>query len=170
MLRCGGAGHMVDVETKHASLDTLSVTIQALHVHGKQMTLAVFRQLQAGEEQKGDVLWGVVRYAIKDEGNIWLVFSHDGRLFKRALNLSPAYADSGCVYDARRHYDLAHERMRYVVDTGSEYGQECAKKLRAAKESLDAERMQYEFDLGASRARFEYESKLSNLTHLFIAV
>lgn len=37
----------VEIETKRASLDTMSVTIQALHVSGKQMTLAVFRQLPA---------------------------------------------------------------------------------------------------------------------------
>ena len=73
------------VETKNASLDTLAVTIQALHVSGKQMTLAVFRQLPRRVESSNASLWGTVRYSIKDEGSLWLVFSEDGRLYRRSL-------------------------------------------------------------------------------------
>lgn len=80
------------IETKSATLDTLAVTIQALHVSGKQMTLAVFRQLPTtlayGED--GSLLpleyWGVVRYAIKDEGDAWVVCATGGRLYRCPLN------------------------------------------------------------------------------------
>lgn len=64
----------MDVETKNASLDTLAITILALHVNGKQMTLAVFRQLPEGREDEDSELWGTVRYSIKDAGDLWLVF------------------------------------------------------------------------------------------------
>lgn len=73
------------IETKNASLDTLQVTIRALHVNGKQMTLAVFRQLPTDMEDDESELWGMVRYTIKDEGRLWLVFSRGGRLWRRSL-------------------------------------------------------------------------------------
>ena len=78
----------MQVETKSASLDTLAVTIQALHVSGKQMTLAVFRQLPSirAYNDDGSLLpleyWGVVRYSIKDEGELWVICAHGGRLYR----------------------------------------------------------------------------------------
>ena len=79
------------IETKAASLDTLSVTIQALHVNSKQMTLAVFRQLPIAQAYNDDgtlnaelAHWGIVRYNIKDEAPSWIVASKDGRLFRCA--------------------------------------------------------------------------------------
>ena len=76
----------MQIETKNASLDTLAVTIRALHVSGKQMTLAVFRQLPTASEREGSSLWGVVRYTIKEEGELWLVFSHEGQLCRDTEN------------------------------------------------------------------------------------
>ena len=78
----------MQVETKNASLDTLSVTIQALHVSGKQMTLAVFRQLpmERATNRDGSLaaleFWGLVRYQIKDEASLWAVASADGILYR----------------------------------------------------------------------------------------
>lgn len=77
----------MDIETKHASLDTLSVTIQALHVNGKQMTLAVFRQLPTAWNEiitnPAAQFWGLVRYRIPDEENsLWVVLSFQGTLYK----------------------------------------------------------------------------------------
>ena len=77
----------MEIETKNASLDTLAVTIKTLHVSGKQMTLAVFRQLPIKYVYKNSELWGIVRYSIKDDGDIWLVFSDNGILYRRALVL-----------------------------------------------------------------------------------
>lgn len=78
----------MQVETKNASLDTMAVTIQALHVSGKQMTLAVFRQLpialafnDSGELRDLD-FWGLVRYQIKDEASLWAVASAGGILYR----------------------------------------------------------------------------------------
>lgn len=36
---------IIELESRAASIDTVSVTIKTLHVNKKQMTLAVFRQL-----------------------------------------------------------------------------------------------------------------------------
>jgi len=77
------------IETKKASLDTVSVEIKALHVSGKQMTLAVFRQLpiekcttDAGYLRDNLTFWGTVNYKIKDEGDSFLVADADGRLVR----------------------------------------------------------------------------------------
>ena len=67
---------MIEVETKNASLDTLAVTIMALHVSGKQMTQAVFKQLPEGYEKEGEPIWGIVRYK-GIHSNIWIIFSSD---------------------------------------------------------------------------------------------
>lgn len=78
----------MNVETKSASIETLSVQILALHVDGKQMTLSVFRQLPNGYVFMYDgtphagSCWGLVRYSIKHEGDFWLVVSYSGRLYR----------------------------------------------------------------------------------------
>ena len=83
---------MIEIETSRATIDTLSVTIKALHVSGKQMTLAVFRQLPEKKEPPGtSELWGVVRYAIANEGYMWLVFSHNDRLYRRSMHPKADY-------------------------------------------------------------------------------
>ena len=78
----------MQIETKNASLDMLAVTIRALHVSGKQMTLAVFRQLPA-ITRKVDIpdeykVWGVVRYSIHNDHQ-WMVLSSGGRLYRVAV-------------------------------------------------------------------------------------
>ena len=71
------------IDVKDVSLHTASVTLQAIKVSGKQMTLAVFRQLPEEDSPTSDAdYWGVVRYEFKDCGP-WLVFSENGVLKKR---------------------------------------------------------------------------------------
>lgn len=79
----------MEVQTREASIDTIAVTIQALRVSGKQMTLAVFRQLPMHSIYKPDgtlckaQLWGTVRYDFSKEGcGFWVVASVDGLLFR----------------------------------------------------------------------------------------
>jgi hypothetical protein len=88
-------GGTMDIETKNANLDTLAVTIMALHVAGKQMTLAVFRQLpmtslvyDTGEKIEYMNWWGLVRYNIKDECDLWVVVETGGILYRSALKKS----------------------------------------------------------------------------------
>lgn len=85
----------VEIQTADARLKTLSVTVQALTVSGKQMTLSVFRQLPVadvfvryGRVENGNrlnqdfELWGKVNYQIKDQGNSWVVASNGGVLYR----------------------------------------------------------------------------------------
>lgn len=121
------------IETTTATLDMLSVTIRALHVNGKQMTLAVFRQLPtiAIYNKDGSLapieFWGIVRYAIKDQGDIWVVCAHQNRLYrgdlwsfennsvnrindiliKRKSELEFAKKDIDWYYDCKKRVDSA---------------------------------------------------------------
>lgn len=85
------------IETKSAALDTLAVTIKALHVNGKQMTLAVFRQLPVVQHLNEDgslaplEYWGLVRYSIKDEDDLWAVCVKDGRLYRAGLYVTSSF-------------------------------------------------------------------------------
>ncbi len=88
----------MQVETKKASLETLSVTIQALHVSGKQMTLSVFKQLPeacpyASNGKLNEMnFWGVVRYSIKDSGDLWVVASKEDLLYRCDTTMHLSYA------------------------------------------------------------------------------
>lgn len=100
----------MEIETRRATLDTMAVTIRALHVDKKQMTLAVFRQLPEDEVlwddefEEGIELWGVVNYTIKskftDENednwgrnkkvikqdiDIWVVYNQDNTLHRSKI-------------------------------------------------------------------------------------
>lgn len=84
------------IESKNASISTMSVTISAIQVGDRQMTLSVFRQLPITDlfdedSMDGDVredleLWGIVRYALKDGGSEWVVASADGVLYRCHFN------------------------------------------------------------------------------------
>ena len=71
------------IDIRDVELKTPVITIQAMTVSGKQMTLAVFRQLPIGVWTADCEPWGYVRYAIKDQGSLWLVFSTHGILKRR---------------------------------------------------------------------------------------
>ena len=88
----------------------MAVTIKALHVNGKQMTLAVFRQLEQKKENEQAELWGCVRYEIKDQGSIWLVFSQDGHLYRRPLDLSRPKVYEWDVKKARSNLEEVQAR------------------------------------------------------------
>lgn len=78
----------ITLSSAEASLRTLSVTIQALTVSNKQMTLAVFRQLPDRPicDYDGKLcpelkLWGTVRYKIEDELD-WVVAEWNNNLYR----------------------------------------------------------------------------------------
>lgn len=139
----------MEIETKTASLETFSVTIRALHVNGKQMTLAVFRQLPTGQEQDGDEKWGTVRYTIKDTGDVWLVFSHEGHLCRRAIVtrcVRTGWSEESCrgdIVDAEK--DRAKQRkghaekirqLRMQILEYEQWSREPKQTWRAAPEEL----------------------------------
>jgi hypothetical protein len=183
------------IETQSASIDTLSVTIRALHVNGKQMTLAVFRQMPIREETPAAQLWGVVRYDIKDQGHLWLVFSDNGALYRRALNIQKRYPSNYEVYKAikylkehqekygnpmtlesiekhfsmYRQWDKEHNPERYERDLKA-----CVDTARAERERLlatyNGEKAEYDACVKEEDIRWRYECQCAALTQLFIAV
>lgn len=98
------------IEKRRASLATLAVTIRALRVDGNSMTASVFRQLPTGREDALSMLWGVVRYEILDEGALWLVFSRDGMLMRRAVDPVCHVVFSTRLSEAERDWNLRKKR------------------------------------------------------------
>ena len=105
---------MIEVETKNASLDTLAVTIMALHVSGKQMTQAVFKQLPEGDEKEGEPIWGIVRYK-GVYSNIWIIFSSNGTLYRRELQTkNPSLS---WVREAQKELDQILNKVIETINT-----------------------------------------------------
>jgi len=168
----------MEIETKNASLDTLAVTILALHVSGKQMTQAVFKQLPDKMEDDDSELWGTVRYTIKDAGSLWLVFSSNGTLYRRALDPIPRRVSKEFVRQNENAVRSAMDSLSSVIQYQKIYQsndyqdriKEAEKNLEKEKELLEGEKDMYESDVLIEKQRFEYENKLSQLRQLFIAV
>ena len=161
---------MIEVETKNASLDTLAVTILALHVSGKQMTQAVFKQLPEGDEKENEPIWGIVRYR-GIYSNIWIIFSSEGTLYRRELKTNNPYL--GWVVQARR--ELHNHDNRYPASTVYyapdrpeviERRLELAQKRICLVSSVEECQSIYDEDL----VKQQNEIALSKLKQLFIAV
>ena len=105
----------MEMKTKNASIDTMAVTIQALHVSGKMMTQSVFKQLPEFDLflHRIDLiasmeLWGMVSYRIKHGGNLWLIGSKDGIMYRiDTTNIYPRPGD-----EERRKCDVLWERIK----------------------------------------------------------
>lgn len=151
------------IETKHAALDTLSVTIQALHVSGKQMTLAVFRQLPRIKDINAEhELWGIVRYSIKDEGDVWLVLSISGVLYRKRI---PTQPPDGIEWAEKNLADARAQRGKW--DAGGTAPEWVETQIRIALSEHERVSTAY-----ASAVR-EYETGkeyINNLPQLYIAV
>ena len=161
----------MQVETKNASLDTMAVTIKTLHVSGKQMTLAVFRQLPNAREREDSELWGVVRYTIKDEGDLWLVFSHDGTLRRRALDLRNPWADRSHLNKLARELAYAEKMWAiYSVHPPSDFKNRQERVLLSLQESVRQAQLEYDEQYSEDAELCAKECRLAALTQLFIAV
>lgn len=154
----------MEIETKNASLDTLAVTILALHVSGKQMTQAVFKQLPVGIEQEGDSLWGVVRYSIKNAADVWVVFSHDNKLYRRGLSFDfPFYSGKHrLIRELNKLEDIQNNRVSY----GGYRSEKDDEEIRLIKLNIAA--CEHQENLNAKVQA--YDKSLSVLPQLFIAV
>ena len=146
------------VETRNASLKTLVVTIQALYVSGKQMTLAVFRQLPWLADADADAeLWGIVRYDIKDQGDLWLVFSRGGVLYRCLFDMSEPRIGDGHLQWARRNV----ENLRFNSQNARD---------KAAAELAQAE-VEYAERVKSETSRYQKNQAIAaDLPQLFIAV
>lgn len=153
----------MEIETKNASLDTLAVTILALHVSGKQMTQAVFKQLPEGREIEGDSLWGVVRYQIKDSHSLWLVFSSGNRLYRRGLSFGYTPMNN-TNYNIRLLDNYKTTISKYL--NGGKFTDGQLEKIAEYEQDIADSRELDRIDL----AKQQYDKKLSCLQQLFIAV
>lgn len=159
---------MIEVETKNASLDTLAVTIMALHVNGKQMTQAVFKQLPEADEKEGEPIWGIVRYK-GVYSNIWIIFSSDGTLYRRELQTKKP--SLSWVREAQRELDMHDRKYSYNLPKTdnsdiSKWAIEIAEKRLDIASDLEYCQSMYDEDL----VKQQNEIALSKIQQLFIAV
>lgn len=172
--------HM-EVETKNAALETMAVTIQALTVSGKQMTLAVFRQLPVashvdnrGNKTEGLNWWGIVRYSIKDEGDEWLVAERGGRLVRCPLLGPDLMLHKRAVRMAEERLASASEELTAYLDSprsrdvGTKWTMDRLRDKEAVAKS-SYEEVCAEFELRRRIHSVETDIHLS-VPQLFIAV
>lgn len=172
---------MIEVQTKSASLETLSVTIQALHVNSKQMTLAVFRQLPRGDAYREDgtlapmEFWGVVRYGIKDEGHLWAISASSGRLYRCRIIIDNTNTTTGL----RRELEMClldigwwHECKTALHNGASEYSLPISPSGERWRQGIELPReIEHIKSLIIQRENIEASNQaLLSLPQLFIAV
>jgi hypothetical protein len=113
-----GSGRRITV--KEAQVKTVQVEVKALTVSGKQVTLAVFRQLQEEELvdefslQLNGIPWGTVNYhwgACHSHGQHWHVVWQKGEELRRAQ------VNRERSYDVKEHYQkrLDHGYQAYLL-------------------------------------------------------
>lgn len=84
------------MHSSQATTKPLTISIAALRIDGRKMTISVFQQLPrvspfADPEAvkptvRTDIVpWGYVRHTIKGDGSLWLVAECDGKLCRIAL-------------------------------------------------------------------------------------
>ena len=111
----------MDIQTREANIDIMSVNIKTLHVNRKMMTLSVFRQLPVSNiyTEDGNIvncdMWGRIKYPIKNEGERWLVTSSNGKLFRCDIDKTPVKSSIKQVEDQITHLqsdiiDFLHDK------------------------------------------------------------
>lgn len=100
---------------KSAHLGGREVTVQALRVDGKKMTLQLFRQVPKisyflTDDVPDDSLspWGLVLYKIPNEGETWLLAERDGQLVRCCVDLP--YLSTYDIDSANRGIEQETER------------------------------------------------------------
>jgi hypothetical protein len=121
----------VKILATDATIKTVSVTIQSLTVSGKQMTLAVFRQIPKAEifDKEIEIIgtpWGIVNYSVANEGPRWIVVEKDGLLYRCVFPNSVfcGYESSqlnkavelykSCSYNSPLYYPPSKEKQEYI--------------------------------------------------------
>jgi len=169
---------MTTVIAKDASITSLQVSIRALVVSNKQMTLAVFRQLPIARAIKDDgnledvAFWGRVLYPIKDEGDEWVIAEYAGILYRCPM---PRLPKRPFREDERSSLERKLLISRNTLEGAHEYGESYVAKHAA--DVLEMERelafMREDYDrwknIEMPNTRTSIE-KLSALLQLFVAV
>lgn len=186
-----------NITTENASLKTATVEIKCLSVSGKQMTLAVFRQLPLKKLINSDTLalsgvpWGRVNYCTKEcedvQGvHLHIVWQEGSCLYRdilssRAPSLTeylehkhPAIAQESVKVGAE-NWSLAYAVLSFsanqlrILQNDDAYPERLTIKPSDANRlaSFDGDVQTYQVHLDKWRSLF---SALSNLDQLFIAV
>lgn len=114
-----GGGRKPPTRTPEASrsavVATAAVDVRTLTLSGKQMTLAVFRQLPRAETDAGSIVgvaWGTVNYhpdpeckGLRDEDHLHVVSNDDGRLV-RTIVIDPHEWKDGTRVNGQTRPDL----------------------------------------------------------------
>lgn len=144
----------MNVRTDMATLATYGVTIRALHVSNKQMSLAFFRQLPVALEKEGDELWGVVYCHVKDVSDRWLVFVSEDCLYRRAVNP---------IAEINQYVEWIGVLQRQIAALDSSKQEKRQEKQQEIK--------LYEDQVTTERARAAWDSNtIATLPQLFIAI
>lgn len=114
---------VVDLETADASVTTATVTIKALQVGRKQMTISVFRQLPESpliDEEKVELLgqpWGYVNYRWGDQKGTHFIFQKGSRLYRNCFLVrdSGNFADGDHPSGFSTHLAEAEKIVRLYV-------------------------------------------------------
>lgn len=126
------------ISTKDLSITTPSVTINAIKINNKQMTLAVFRQLDIKELSEyilnpinTFIIWGRVNYKtnhIKDYINInWIIFEKDGFLYRDSLERIYSVNIRGTY----------HTTIDYMINSTAYQIRNCEEYLKENKKFLN---------------------------------
>jgi hypothetical protein len=92
---------VINLETADASITTATVTIKALQVGKKQMTLSVFRQLPEARLVDEDMVkllgqpWGYVNYRWGDQTGTNFIFQAESRLYRACFLIRESEELSG---------------------------------------------------------------------------
>ena len=180
-----------NLQTKDVSLTTFSVTIKALHIDSKRMTLATFRQLPIGNlyDDHGDIfkdinVWGYVRYVINDVP-CWAVFDCRGQLYRadikyRLISIKIlSYQKDICRYkESIEKYTIEindkKAELALDIEEGREYAikhieQEILDKTRAVNVCADGITIAIEY-LEVYQSMKKSSEEILNLQQLFIAL
>ena len=103
-----------------ALVDDREVTIQALRVNGKKMTLQFFRQIPRGQyflnEDEPDLTllpWGRVVYQIASEGHEWLLAQREDKLFRCCIDL-PSMSNWAIEHHTKGIADAKEKTEQYA--------------------------------------------------------
>jgi len=132
-----------EVSAQNASIETLSVTIKAMVINGKQMTLSVFRQLptcnaycEDGSLHPDRDWWGIVRYWIKEEGSVWAVCRVGDKLCRASTSIHERFGE----------IDNLRLRLRRAIETRDTYN-------TISEMKAEYERLRKTYDESRSRLR-----------------
>lgn len=161
------------MEELRADVGGREVTVMALRIDGKKMTLALFRQIPQADcltsEHVFDATlkpWGRVAYKIPKEGNEWLLAEREGQLLRCSLDL-PSLSPWAVEHHSKGITE-SEEKLQGTESLGK-HGTGLAAIYRSSLERHQQELPKAKAQLAADKARHAALLQLKTLPQLFIA-